>query len=207
MRFTIIGAAFCALALSGCAFSEDVVSVPYAAQGSGQSGAGIKVATAVVDARTGDRGRISSKINGFDQELAAIRSDRDVTAIVKDAFGAELQSRGYSVGPGEDTATISVKRFYSMFKQGVLSGEADADVQFNVVVTGADGIVRYRHDFSVTGIAPDIILANGSNAAVSLSDGLKKAFAAIFADQAFLAALKGPAAPVAAAGTALTPNS
>lgn len=198
MKIRFLAAIACALVLSGCATVEDVVPVPYTAQGSSQSGAGIKVTTAVVDARTADRARISAKINGFGQELAAIRSNREVTAIVKDAFEAELHSRGYSLEPGGAHATISVKRFYSSFKQGVFSGDANADVQLSASVAAADGTIRYQREIAVMGVEANIVLASGTNAAASLSDGLKKAFATIFADESFLAALRGQGAPVAA---------
>jgi uncharacterized lipoprotein len=198
MQSRFFSAVACVIALSGCATVEDIVPVPYTAQGGTQSGAGIKVSTAVVDARTLDRARISTKINGFGQELAAIRSNRDVTAIVKDAFEAELRSRGYALESGGPIATISVKRFYSSFKQGVFSGEADADVQLSAAVASPDGTVRYQRDIMVTGVESGIQLANGTNAAASLSDGLKKAFAAIFSDESFLASLRTQGVPVAA---------
>ena len=207
MQFRIVAAVACVVALSGCATIEDVVPVPYTAQGGTQSGAGIKVTAAVVDGRTLDRARISTKINGFGQELAAIRSDRDVTAIVKDAFEAELRSRGYSLAPGGPSVTISVKRFYSKFKQGVFSGEADADVQLSATVALPDGTKRYERDIAVTGVESGVQLASGSNAAASLSDGMKKAFATIFADESFLAALRGQGAPVAARNVLSAGNS
>jgi uncharacterized lipoprotein YajG len=197
----------CAIALSGCATVEDVVPVAYTAQGGAQTGAGIKVVTEVVDARDMDRGRISTKINGFGQQLAAIRSDREVTAIVKDAFDAELKGRGYAVENGGPKATISVKRFYSSFKIGAFSGDANADVQFTASVVLGNGSVLYRRDFAVTGTEANILLANGTNAAASLSDGMKKAFAAIFSDEKFVAALHGQGTPVAAADTHALPNS
>jgi uncharacterized lipoprotein len=183
----------CAIALSGCATVEDVVPVAYTAQGGAQTGAGIKVATEVVDARDMDRGRISTKINGFGQQLAAIRSDREVTAIVKDAFDAELKGRGYAVENGGPKATFS--------------GDANADVQFTASVVLGNGSVLYRRDFAVTGTEANILLANGTNAAASLSDGMKKAFAAIFSDEKFVAALHGQGTPVAAADTHALPNS
>ena len=189
-----------AIALSGCATVEDVVPVNYTAQGGAETGAGIKVVTEVVDARTTDRARISTKINGYGQELAAIRPDREVSAIIKDAFDAELKSRGYALDAGGPKATISVKRFYSNFKLGVFSGDANADVQLAASVTLPNGTVVYERDFEVTGTEANIQFASGLNAARALSDGLKNAFAAIFADEKFVAALRGQGTPVAQAG-------
>jgi uncharacterized lipoprotein len=189
-----------AVAVSGCATVEDVVPVNYMAQGGAQSGAGIKVATEVVDARTTDRARISTKINGYGQELAAIRPDREVSAIVKDAFDAELKSRGYALDAGGPKATISVRRFYSNFKLGVFSGDANADVQLTASVTSANGMMLYQKDFAVTGTEANIQFASGLNAARALSDGMKNAFAAIFADEKFVAALRGQGTPVAQSG-------
>jgi len=196
-----------AIALSGCATVEDVVPVNYTAQGGPMTGAGIKVMTEVVDARDTDRGRISSKINGFGQELAAIRANREVSAIVKDAFDAELKSRGYAVENAGPKATIAVTRFYNAFKVGAFSGSANADVRFTASVALANGNVVYRRDIAVAGTAGDILLADGSNAAESLSDGMKKAFAMIFADEKFIAALRGEGAPVASGDIRAPSNS
>ncbi len=195
MKFRHLIVLACAFTMSGCALTEDTVSVPYTAQGGPQLGAGVKVTTAVVDARTPDRARISAKVNGYGMEMAAIRANREVTAIVKDAFEAELRSRGYSLETGGHTATISVKRFYTSFKTGVFSGDAAGDVQFGVAVTGPDGTAFYQRDIAVIVVNANIMMASGSNAAETLTDGLKKAFTTLFSDEAFTAALQIPPPP------------
>jgi uncharacterized lipoprotein YajG len=179
----------CAVFLSGCALSEDVVSIPYTAQGGPQTGAGIVVTADVVDARIDDRNRVSVKVNGYGMEMAAIRADRAVTAILNDALTAELKSRGYTVQPGGNTVRIAVKKFFNAFKVGIFSGDANADVQLAVTVTAADGRQVYQRDINVVGNVANIQLASGSNAAEALADGMKRAFAMLFADPAFIAAL------------------
>ena len=195
MRLPLVMA--CTLFLGGCALSEDIIDIPYKAQGGAQIGSGVNVTTAVNDARTSDRNRGSAKVNGYGMEMAAIRSKREVTVILSDALNGELKSRGYTLQPGGRTVTVSVKKFFNTFKVGVFSGDAFADVQLAVVVTAPDGSTVYQKDINVQGKVANIQLAVGSNAAEALSDGIKKSYAALFADPAFIASLVPPAAPAA----------
>jgi uncharacterized lipoprotein YajG len=179
-------AGFAALCLSGCATQEDVVPVPYKVHGGAQTGAGHAVALTVTDARTQDRTKIANKSNAYGMEMAAIRADRAVTAIVQDAFEAELKSRGFSIGGGGANASVAINRFYTTFQaQGAMG-----DVKLHVSVTPAGGAEIYDREIDVMGIEPSVFWTVGNNASAALSDGMSKAFDVLFSDPAFLAALE-----------------
>lgn len=199
-----ITSAALALSLGGCATQEDVVAVPYAARGGAVIGSQLPVTVLVEDARTEDRTRISNKINGYGMEMAAIRANRAVTDIVKDAMEAELRSRGFLVGEGGSQARIAVTRFYTAFIQGLWSGKARGEVKIRVVVASTSGRNLYERLVDVEGDAGSVQLASGSNAAAALSDGMAKAFAVLFDDPAFVAALKASAVT---ASLSLVPSS
>lgn len=207
MKITLgaaLAVALTALSLGGCALQEDVVPVPYAAKGGTQVGGGAMVAVAVEDARTEDRTRISNKVNGYGMEMAAIRADREVTAIIMDAMEAELRSRGFAVGPGGAQAKVAVNRFYASFKQNLWSGDVVGDVKLHVIVTSASNQTLHERQVDVEGSLEKIMIASGSNAATALSDGMGKAFGSLFDDPAFIAALTKPAVT---ASTDIKPNS
>ena len=79
------------LGLGACATSEDIVPVPYAVStATATPGAqNIRVTVASSDARTENRARLGVQINGYGMEMAAIRSQVEVTDIVRDAISAE----------------------------------------------------------------------------------------------------------------------
>jgi uncharacterized lipoprotein YajG len=191
MRIQAVAAlAAMAMALTACATREDVATIPYKVHGGPMTGAGHAVALTVNDARTQDRGKIANKTNAYGMEMAAIRADREVTAIVKDALEAELKSRGFAIGNDGASATVAINRFYATFQSHVFSAEAVGDVKFHVAVTSPAGAPVYDREVDASGVEPGILLANGSNAAAALSDGLGKAFDTLFSDPAFLAALE-----------------
>jgi uncharacterized lipoprotein YajG len=191
VKFHAIAAdAVMAMALTACATREDIVPVPYKAHGGAQIGVGRSVALIVNDARTADRTKIGNKSNAYGMEMAAIRPDRDVTAIVKDALEAELKSRGFAIGNGGANAAVAINRFYAGFQTKGLAAEAIGDVKFHVSVLSPNGASAYEREIDVIGIEPDVVLLIGRNAAAALSDGLGKAFDTLFSDPAFLAALE-----------------
>jgi uncharacterized lipoprotein YajG len=198
----VVMAAMMALSGAGCATQEDVVAVPYSARGGPAVGNGIAVLVTVEDARTEDRTRISNKINGYGMEMAAIRADRPVTDIVRDALQTELRARGFRIGPGGPQAKLAVQRFYAGFKTKVWTMDAVADVKLHVRVASAADRALYERQIDVEGKQGDAFISSGSNAAIGLGDGMTKAFAMLFDDPAFVAALT-QAAPAASA----TPNS
>lgn len=189
------------LCLGACATTEDVVSVSHTASAA-QPVAGaaeIKVTVAATDARTTNRGRISTKVNGYGMEMAAIRSKEEVADVVKAALADEMKAHGYRLEGGGPTVSAAVETFYSSFKVGLVAGTAAADVAMTVTVTGTDGAVLYTRRIEAKGEKRNIQLASGGNAAAALSDGLDHALSTLFADPAFAAALKGKAGAAATA--------
>jgi uncharacterized lipoprotein YajG len=190
MRTLAIAA--CALTLAACATTEETVPVAYAPKSTTtiMAGAsGVKVTVVGADTRTTNRGRISTKINGYGMEMAAIRSQQDVGVIVQDALSSELKARGYTLAPGGPTVNAAVETFYADFGVGVLAGKAEGDVKLNVRVTDPAGAERYRQ--TVQGASKKTVqLASGKNAAAALSEALSDALSKLFGDAAFLAALR-----------------
>jgi len=182
----IAAVAMMAMALTACATREDVVPVPYKAHGGAQIGAGRPVAVTAEDMRTQDRTKIGNKTNGYGMEMAAIRADRAVTAIVQDALEAELKSRGFTIGGGGANAIVAVNRFYASFQ----APEAAGDVKLHVSLILPGGTKIYDREIDAMGTEPGIFWAVGSNAAAMLSDGMGKAFDTLFSDPSFLAALE-----------------
>lgn len=183
----------CAASLAACATTEDVVPVNYvataASQVSGASAVQVNVVTS--DARTTNRGRISTKLNGYGMEMAAIRSQGEVTDIVRGALESELKARGYGLGAGAGGPRVNaaVETFYADFDVGMLAGKAKGDVKLTASVAAPGGAERYRT--TVTGHAEKSVqLASGKNAAAALSEALADALRKLFGDQAFLQALR-----------------
>lgn len=186
----VLAAIAAALSLSACATSEDVVPIPYTASSAVvvPAAASITVTVAATDARTENRARIGAQINGYGMEMAAIRSETEITEVVQNAIAAELRQRGYSVGDTGARINASVETFYNSFKVGMLAGKSQADVTMTVTVTGRTGGEVYSR--RLTGQAErSVQLANGGNAATTLSQALAKALEDLMADPAFTAAL------------------
>lgn len=178
-------------ALAGCATTEETVAVPYAASAATPVAGASQVSVVVrgQDARTTNRGRISSKINGYGMEMAAIRAKDDVGLTVQNAISAELGARGYRLQPGGATVNAAVETFFSEFKTGLLAGKSHADVAMTVTVADANGAERYRRRVEGSG-EKTIQLASGKNAAETLGEALADALRKLFGDEAFLGALR-----------------
>jgi uncharacterized lipoprotein len=185
--------------VSACATTEDVVAFNYAAQDSAPvAGAqNIRVTVTAADARTTNRGRISTKINGYGMEMAAIRSEQEVAEIVRDAVGKELAERGYQIATGGPQVNAAVETFYSDFNTGMLAGKAKGDVAMTVTVADPGG--RQLYSRRVAGTHTKAIqMASGKNAGETLTLALRQAISELFSDPAFTAALAG-SGPAAAA--------
>ncbi len=176
--------------LAGCAVTEDTVSVPYKISSATPiAGAEtIRVTVTAADARTTNRGRISTKINGYGMEMAAIRSNEDVADVVKAALSDELKARGYSLVQGGVRINAAVDTFYNEFKVGILAGHALGEVKLTVTVVDTNGRQRFERQFTGHG-DKTVQLASGSNAAASLSEALGHALNALLADPDFVHAL------------------
>ncbi|HEY1506329.1 MAG TPA: YajG family lipoprotein [Stellaceae bacterium] len=178
-----------ASALAGCAFSEDIVDVSYPAPTAAPVAAAGPVGLSVLDQRTSDRARISTKINGYGMDMAAIRSNAPVPDIVRDALTAELKQRGFTVGAGGPPITVGVERFYNTFDFGFASGTAKAQVDLAVTVGAANGGSGFAQKYSGTA-EESVMAASGSNAAETLSKALADAIQKMFNDNNFLQAVE-----------------
>lgn len=189
-RLIACAALAAALAVSACATSEDVVPVPYTVSSAARvPGANaITVSVAGTDARTENRARIGVQINGYGMDMAAIRATEEVTDIVRNAIAAELGQRGYNVGDGGARVNASVETFFNDFSTGMFAGKSTANVVMTVTVTSRSGAEVYSR--RVSGEAERTVqIANGGNAATTLSQALSKALASLMEDPAFTAAL------------------
>ncbi|AQR60324.1 hypothetical protein BZG35_00635 [Brevundimonas sp. LM2] len=183
-------AACAALVVSACATSEDTVPIPYSVAAAPRvpGAESIAVTVAASDARTDNRARIGAQINGYGMEMAAIRSEAEVAQVVQDAIAAELTQRGYAVGATGSRVSAEVRTFYNKFSVGLLSGKSTADVALTVTVATPGGSQVYSRE--ITGKAErSVQLANGGNAATTLSQALSQALATLMADPEFTAAL------------------
>jgi uncharacterized lipoprotein YajG len=175
-RFLVASALI--LLCSGCALTTAQIDVPYQTTAGATAGipnaATVSVAVTTTDGRTTYRDRVSSKKNGYGMEMAAIVASNDLPASITDAFRQELSARGFRMGPQGATVQVELVRFYNDFKVGFFSGDAVANVAFNVkVLSPADGIA-FTKFYEGNGTEPNVQLAGGDNARAALV----KAFAA-----------------------------
>jgi uncharacterized lipoprotein YajG len=187
----LIAAVAALIGLSACAWTEDVVRLDYqpapAAQVTGAPEA--KVQVSVQDARTGNRAWVSVKKNGFGMEAAGIKSEREITEHVRSAIEGELRARGFVVDRGSAAVAIEMTRLWNDFKTGLVSGDAVADVTFNVKVADATGKVHYTKSVVAQGINSPIALASGENAKIAIDRALQTAIAQLVDDREFIGAL------------------
>lgn len=187
--------ALAAAGLAACATSEDIVDITYAPPATAARTPGaesISVTVVGEDARTVNRGRIGSQINGYGMEMAAIRSEREVATVVQSALSAELGQRGYRLQPGGVSVRAAVDTFFNTFAVGMMSGQSTGRVQMTVTVADSGGQPLYRRTIAGE-VQRSVMLANGPTAADSLSMALGQAIGTLFADRAFTAALAGTA--------------
>lgn len=183
-----------AASLSACATVEKAVPVPYAAAPAQPvaGAANIRVTVTTADARTTNRGRISTMRNGYGMEMAAIRAEEPVESTVKRALSDELKARGYVLADGGPTVNAAVTTFYNDYKNEFVQWKAQGRVDLKVSVTGPGGQALYTRDIS--GAADKgVQLSGATNAAKTLSAALSNALATLFQDPAFTAALAGRA--------------
>lgn len=175
------------LGLAGCAFTEDVADVAYTPTPAGALAGAGPIGTDVADGRTSNRLRISMKINGYGMDAASIRSSKPVPDIVREALQTEFTERGFSLSGKSPMVTVTIQKFYNSFSAGVFAGNATGDVELGVSVAGA-GTAAFQQTYTGSSNAT-IMLANGSNAAKSVSAALQDAIRRMFADPAFVAAV------------------
>jgi uncharacterized lipoprotein YajG len=191
-------------ALSACALTKDYIDVPYQAGANlsvVEGAASAKVAVTGVDGRTVYRDRVSVKKNGYGMEMAEIIAKNDVPDTVGRAIEQELASLGFAIGPGGSDVNVEVTRFYNDFKTGFFSGDAVAEVNVNVKVTGPDKVILFSKHYEGGGIEKNIMMMGGDNARAALIMALRNAVALVINDTELQNALLSSArkSPVAAA--------
>jgi hypothetical protein len=180
------------LAVSACALTEQVVPVDYTPSASAEPIATETKAVKLIveDDRGIYRGQIGAKVNGFGQEMAAIRSSVPVRDIVANAFVEELRLRNMTVDDNlVQAVNVSITAMHNNYQVGLFSGEARGIVAFTVRVTGADGGSLYETAISEVEEIPGIMVFAGENAAKSVGAALDAAMKSLFNDPGFLAAL------------------
>lgn len=187
------------LLLGACAFTEETIPVDYKAPANMELAAGASGVTVAVeskDGRVSNKDRVSSKKNGYGIETAPIKAGNDVVGLTQQAVEHELESLGFKVGPGGLKAEVELQTFYNDFKNGFFSGDAIAEVAFNLTVTRADGSFVYSRSYKGIGMNKNIQMATGSNAKLALEEALTNAMQQFIEDanmrQALVGAVKAP---------------
>lgn len=174
----------------GCALSEEKVSISYNSNVAHADVVGAENVTLVitaVDGRTSNRSVISRKINGYGVEMAAIRSNQDITLIVRNALRAEYLGRGFEVEEQGVPLVATITKFYNQYENGLFSGTSNAEVRVDVsIANGADSVFEK----SYTGVHSDgVMIADGVNAKAALDAALAKVISKIVNDRALHNAL------------------
>ena len=190
LQVRILAIVALAATVTACATTEETVPVGYVpAPVSAQAGAeAIQVTVTAVDARSTNRARISTKINGYGMEMAPIRSQGEVADIVRDALSAEFKQHGYKLAAGGPKVEAKVSTFYNQFGVGMFAGKANSEVNLTVAVTSPSGVLVYSRDLAGKA-SKSVQMASGKNAAASLSEAMAENFKVLFADEAFIKAL------------------
>lgn len=177
-----------AFTLGACALSEDVVPVNYIAPPDLKVVPGASNVTVAVtgdDQRVANKDRISTKKNGYGMEMAPIKAQNDLVALVRSAVEHELSSLGFKTVEGingDVLAKISLDTFYCDFKVGFWSGDAVAEVAFTLKATRPDGSLIYSRSYKGIGMNKDVMLASGGNAQLALQNALTNAMASVVGD-------------------------
>jgi uncharacterized lipoprotein YajG len=178
------------LLLSGCAFTQGQVNVAYQASTPPAAVAesnSPQVLVQVTDKRPTQV--VGQKINGFGMKTADIVSTSDVPGTLKNAFETELNNRGFKQGAGGNQVLVTLDNFQNQFTLGFFSGEATATIGMDVIVKRPDGASAYNQ--YITGQSKESVqLASAGNAEEELNAAMQDAVVKVFADDAFIDALK-----------------
>jgi uncharacterized lipoprotein YajG len=176
--------------LTGCAFTTGHVDLAYQPTTQATKLAAPdspRVSVVVTDKRPTQV--VGQKINGFGMKTADIVSNTDVPGTLKSAFETELNSRGFTEGAGGDVVLVSLSNFENQFTLGFFSGDSTATIGMQVTVKRPDGTVAY--DKYVAGQSKDWIeVAGEDNAGHELNAAMQDGVSKVFADSAFIDALK-----------------
>jgi len=199
-RIALLAALICPT-LGACAFTTDTLAPGYQPQPWARRVNGAEQVAVRVEVRDmrRDRARVSVKKNGYGMEMAPIVSATDVAAFVRANIALELARRGFTVGQTGLVVNVDLRKYFNDFKLGFMSGDATAEVIFDVSAyqmgpEGAGPPIFLGH-FEGAGENNGIQICSGENAKVALDAAFMDAMRLMFSDQRFLAALMQTAAP------------
>ncbi len=185
---SVAGAFLASVLLSGCALTQDSISLAYVPQTNAVPVAGasaVSVKVDITDSRS-IKDRVGAKKNGFGMDMAAIISNDDVVETVKRAVHAELSDRGFKLADGDVLLLIDLNKFYNDFKVGFWAGDAVAEVTMQAEIKKSDGNIAYSKLITGEGKNTNIQLASGTNAKIALDAALADAIAKLFGDPQFI---------------------
>jgi uncharacterized lipoprotein YajG len=179
--------------VTGCALVEDRVTMNYnppANLAVIQNAQALPISVQAQDGRASNKDRISSKKNGYGMEMARIVAANDVVQLVRDAVEHELTSFGFPPGPGGLKASVDLQTFYNDFKIGFFSGDAVAEVAFNLIISNTSGAMIYARSYKGVGMNRNVLLAQGREAQPALQEALTNAMQDMISDAGLQAALQ-----------------
>jgi uncharacterized lipoprotein YajG len=199
--------------LEACALTTDTLVPGYQPQQWARRVNGaeqVAVRVVVRDMRR-DRARVSVKKNGYGMEMAPIVSATDVAAFVRANVALELARRGFTVGQTGLVVNVDLRKYFNDFKTGFWSGDALAEVIFDVSAfqmgPEGEGPPIFLGHFEGAGENNGVQISSGENAKVALDAAFTDAMRMMFSDRRFLAALMQTAPPAPYAPEAPPPAS
>ncbi len=125
-------------------------------------------------------------------KTADIVSDTDISVILKNAFEAELEERGFTLGPGGNLVEVTLVDLHNHYLRSLSPPEAIAKMSINVRVDYLGGTVSYNKflsAYSQMAIMPNWGVKTAQNV---LNGALRNGVSKAFNDSAFISALKKP---------------
>ena len=198
--------------LEACALTTDTLVPEYQPQAwaTRVNGAEQVAVRVVVRDMRKDRARVSVKKNGYGMEMAPIVSATDIAAFVRANVALELARRGFTVGQTGLVVDVDLRKYFNDFKSGFFSGDALAEVIFDVTAfqmgPEGEGPPIFLGHFEGAGANNGVQISSGDNAKVALDAAFTDAMRMMFSDRRFLAALMQTAAPAPDAPPASPPG-
>jgi len=184
-----------------CAFTTDTIVPGYQQQQWARkvNGAEQVAVRVVVNDLRRDRARVSVKKNGYGMEMAPIVSAMDIAGFIRANVALELARRGFRVVEQTPLViNVDLRKYFNDFKIGFMSGDATAEVIFDVTAfqmgPEGEGPPIFLGHFEGAGQNNGIQLCSGENAKVALDSAFMDAMHLMFSDRRFLAALMQTAA-------------
>jgi len=177
--------------LNSCAVTEEKINIDYISQKDVPHVEGAEKVTVIVnvsDVRS-IKDKVSCKKNGYGIEMGSIKSNENIADIVKSAINEEIRKRGFNINDGSVTVGVELTRFYNDFKVGFFSGNADAEIIFNIQVRKSNGDIKYAKAFTELHSEKGIMLSLGHNAKIALDKALKNGVVKLMSDDSFIKAI------------------